>query len=120
MNKLKNINAIFFGQKKINLVAYFLKSPLLYKSQKKAAIKMQFFVTCVRKVLYCVRIVSDGISKVSYCVEIVSDGVRNVSEGVRKVSDCVRKVSDGNRSLSHGIDRCQIVLRSCQIESGSC
>ena len=61
-------------------------------------------MTSVRKVLYCVGIVSDGVRKV-YCVEIVSDGVRKVSEGVRKVSDCVRKVSDGDRSLLHGVRR---------------
>ena len=51
---------------------------------------MQFDMTGVRKVLYCVGIVSVGVSKV-YCVKIVSDGVTKVSEGVRKVSDHVRK-----------------------------
>ena len=71
----------------------FFKSLTLYNSQKKqtylAAIQMQFVVTSVRKVLYC--------------VGIVCDGVRKVSDGVRKVSDGVRKVSDGDRSVSHGV-----------------
>ena len=62
-------------------------------SQKKetylAAIQMQFVVTSVRKVLYC--------------VGIVCDGVRKVSDGVRKVSDGVRKVLEGDRSVSHGV-----------------
>ena len=72
--------------------AFFLNSAL-YKIQKKhtyiAAKQMQFVVTSVRKVLYC--------------VGIVCDGVRKVSDGVRKVSDGVRKVSDGDRSISHGV-----------------
>ena len=51
---------------------------------------MQFVMTGIRNVLYCVGIVSDAVSKV-YCVKIVSDGVTKVSEGVRKVSDRVRK-----------------------------
>ena len=67
----------------------FLRSLILYKSQKQqtflAAIQIQFVVSSVRKVLYCVR--------------LVCDGVRKVSDGVRKVSDDVRKVSDGDRSV---------------------
>ena len=55
---------------------------ILYKSWKKqtylAAIKMQFDVTDVRKVLYCVGIVSNVVRKVLYCVKIVSDGVKKV------------------------------------------
>ena len=55
---------------------------ILYKSRKKqtylAAIKMQFDVTDVRKVSYCVGIVSDVVGKVSNCVKIVSDGVKKV------------------------------------------
>ena len=39
---------------------------------------MQIVVTSVRKVLYCVGIVFDGLRK-------VSDDDRNVSNGVRKV-----------------------------------
>ena len=50
---------------------------ILYKRKKKqtylVAIQMQLFVTSVRKVLYC--------------VGNVCDGVRKVSDGVRKVSD---------------------------------
>ena len=55
---------------------------ILFKIRKKqtcvAAIKMQFDVTDVRKVSYCVGIVSDVVSKVSNCVKIVSDGVKKV------------------------------------------
>ena len=50
---------------------------------------MQLVVTNVRKVLYC--------------VGIMCDGVRKVSDGVRKVSDGVRKASDGDRSMLHGV-----------------
>ena len=77
-----------------------MRAYFLYKIQKKqtylAAIQIQFVVTSVRKVLYCVGIVCDGVRK-------VSDGVRKVSDGVRKVSDGVRKVSDGDRSVLHGV-----------------
>ena len=43
-----------------------------------------------------------SLRKVLYFVGIVCDGVNKVSYGVRKVSDGVRKVSDGDRSVSHG------------------
>ena len=67
---------------------------ILYKSWKKqtylAAIKMQFDVTDVRKVSYCVGIVSDVVSKVSNCVKIVSDGVKEGKEGIRLCQEGVR------------------------------
>ena len=82
---------------------------MLYKSQKKqtylAAIKVQFVMTSVRKVLYCVGIVYDGVSKV-YCVKIVSDGVTKVSEGVRKVSDHVRKAGRSVAWCQVGVGLC--------------
>ena len=63
--------------------------PTLDKCMKKqtylAALKMQFVVTGVKKVSYCVRTVSD-------CVRKVSEGVRKVSDGVRKVSDSIQDV----------------------------
>ena len=50
---------------------------------------MQFVVSSVKKVLYHVGILCDGVWK--------------VSDGVRRVSDGVRKVSDGDRSVLHGV-----------------
>ena len=58
-----------------------------------AAIQMQYVVTSVRKVLYCVGIVCDGVRKVLDGVRKVSDGDRSVLHGVRWVSHCVKKLS---------------------------
>ena len=80
--KKKKFLKLFLGTKMTNLRVYLKKSLILYRSQKKADLlssnKMQFVVIGVRKVSYCVGIVSDGVGKVSCCVKIVSHVARKV------------------------------------------
>ena len=70
-----------FSINKTNLSAYLKKktADIIRKSKKADLLSSnKNAVCCVRKVSYCVGIMSDGVRKVSYCVKIVSHGARKV------------------------------------------